>query len=231
MDSTVDYRGLKVNRGDKWYHDDDKGFELCWSSIPGPESSRTLIVSGRDVKVDRTKGEHCVLEFDEFCRKPRGAADYLALGAEFKSVMIRGVPKMRIEDFNVLRRFIVLIDCLYSEGVKLTVSSEAQVRAGCGSGGLEGRGLEGACYQTPSFSHAFARNSRQSPRDVFDPGDDGGERDEVFSWDRTRSRMEEMGSKVRAEGWGGRGEGRERSEVLIPTPFISERARQEWNNR
>ena len=165
MDSTVDYRGLKVNRGDKWYHDDDKGFELCWSSIPGTESSRTLIVSGRDVKIDRTKGEHCVLEFDEFCRKPRGAADYLALGEEFKSVMIRGVPKMRIEDFNVLRRFIVLIDCLYSEGVKLTVSSEAQVRAGCGSGGWRGVlsnsfFLSRLCTQLTSVSSGCIRPGR-----------------------------------------------------------------------
>ena len=160
MNSSVDYRGLKVNRGDKWYHDDEKGFEMCWEKEPGEERPRTLKVSGRDVHVERTKGDKCIIEFDEFCRKPKGAGDYLRLGEEFDSVMIKGVPRMKIEDFNVLRRFIVLIDCLYSEGVKLVVSSEVQ-----------------------------------SPREVFDPGEEGGERDEAFSWDRTRSRMEEMGSK------------------------------------
>eukprot|EP00520_Triparma_pacifica_P018789 CAMPEP_0118666314 /NCGR_PEP_ID=MMETSP0785-20121206/19143_1 /TAXON_ID=91992 /ORGANISM="Bolidomonas pacifica, Strain CCMP 1866" /LENGTH=318 /DNA_ID=CAMNT_0006560605 /DNA_START=384 /DNA_END=1337 /DNA_ORIENTATION=- len=150
MDSKVDYRGLKVNRGDKWYHDDDKGFEMFFDNIEGEEEKRTLDVQGRELRIERCKGGHALIEFDDFCRKPKGAGDYLALGEEFNTVMIKGVPRLKIEDFNVLRRFIVLIDCLYSSECKLVVASEVQ-----------------------------------APKDVFDPGVEEGERDEIFSWDRT----------------------------------------------
>ena len=128
--------------------------------------ARTVTSQGRDIVLPRCKGTSCRLDFDEVCRKPTGANDYLVIGTEFETVFLENVPRLRVEDFNVLRRLIVLIDCLYEKRIKLVVGSEV--------GG---------------------------PGDVFE-GD--GERDEVFAWDRSRSRLEEMGSK---EWWSGEGRG------------------------
>jgi len=59
------------------------------------------------------------------CDRPLGPSDYLAIAEEFHAVLIDRIPVMTDNMHNVARRFTLLIDTLYDEGVKLICSAAA----------------------------------------------------------------------------------------------------------
>lgn len=118
--------------------------------------------TGRQVSVPQASQLYNIskFSFDDLCRKPLGAADYLAIGEHFHTVFIEDVPKIRLNEINVLRRFITFIDAMYECHVKLIIHAGA----------------------TPDQ----LLDVDMDAADVFD---------EIFAFDRTRSRLEEMGSE------------------------------------
>ena len=64
-------------------------------------------------------------EFADLCEKPLAAPDYLEIARHFHTVLIDHVPVMGENIHNVARRFTLLIDTLYDEGVKLVCSAAA----------------------------------------------------------------------------------------------------------
>jgi cell division protein ZapE len=58
--------------------------------------------------------------------QPLAAADYLAIAHEFHTVMIDRIPRMTDTMRDAARRFVVLIDTLYDERVKLVCSAEVR---------------------------------------------------------------------------------------------------------
>ena len=67
--------------------------------------------------------------FEALCAQPLAAADYLAIAHTFHTVLIDHIPRLGPEQRNEARRFIVLIDTLYDEGVKLVCSAAAEPQA------------------------------------------------------------------------------------------------------
>ena len=63
--------------------------------------------------------------FADLCARPLAAADYLAIAQAFHTVLIDHIPDWDRNMRNEARRFIVLIDTLYDEGVKLICSAAA----------------------------------------------------------------------------------------------------------
>ncbi len=63
--------------------------------------------------------------FDELCRQPRGAADYLAIATHFHTVFIDDIPKLTADERNEAKRFVTLIDALYEHRVNLVCSADA----------------------------------------------------------------------------------------------------------
>ena len=61
--------------------------------------------------------------------QPLAAADYLAIAHAFHTVMIDHIPEMTPTQRDEARRFIVLIDTLYDEGVKLICSAAVPPKA------------------------------------------------------------------------------------------------------
>jgi cell division protein ZapE len=53
-----------------------------------------------------------------------GPADYLALARVYPAVMIEAIPAMTPEMYNEAKRFMLLIDTLYDEGIELVCSAE-----------------------------------------------------------------------------------------------------------
>src|SRR5207342_616336 len=64
--------------------------------------------------------------FDELCEQPLGAADYLKIAHEFHTLIIDRIPVMDYDRRNEAKRFIILIDTLYDNAVKLLASAEAE---------------------------------------------------------------------------------------------------------
>jgi len=120
-----------------------------------------LSTQGRRVRVPMASLEvGCArFHFDDLCRKALGAADYICVGENFHTVFVDGVPKLTLNDINVLRRLITFVDCMYEAHVKLILQLETQ------------------------------------PKDIFEVDLNNAHQDEAFSFDRTRSRLDEMGSK------------------------------------
>lgn len=63
--------------------------------------------------------------FAFMCEEARGSVDYLELVKHFDVIVIRDIPFISLRYFDVLRRFIVLIDALYDNRIKLLCSGKA----------------------------------------------------------------------------------------------------------
>jgi cell division protein ZapE len=82
-------------------------------------------VLGRRVAVPQAARGVARFGFQELCDRPLAAADYLAVAQEFHTILIDHIPVMTDNMHNVARRFTLLIDILYDEGVKLICSAAA----------------------------------------------------------------------------------------------------------
>jgi len=85
----------------------------------------SLTVLGRQVSVPQAARGVARFAFEELCDRPLAAADYLAVAQEFHTILIDHIPVMTDNMHNVARRFTLLIDTLYDEGVKLICSAAA----------------------------------------------------------------------------------------------------------
>jgi cell division protein ZapE len=102
----------------------DQAFErLTAGATPTPE---TLDVQGRKLAVRRHAAGVARFTFDELCKQPLGAADYLTLARHYPTVLIDGVPKMGKDERTWAARFVTLIDALYECRTKLVMSAGAQ---------------------------------------------------------------------------------------------------------
>ena len=67
----------------------------------------------------------CEFTFDELCRKPAVASDYISICNQFHTMVLKGIPVFTMDSMTELRRFITLIDELYQYKVKLICTTEA----------------------------------------------------------------------------------------------------------
>ena len=130
LDGETDYRRLRI-RDLALYHTPlspaasqslaEAFARLTDGAAPAPTS---LVIQGRDVALAKAAKGVAWLSFDELCRQPRGAADYLAIATHFHTVLLDGVPAMTRDDHNAARRFMTLIDALYERHVHLIIAAE-----------------------------------------------------------------------------------------------------------
>lgn len=80
---------------------------------------------GRTLHVPKALKGVGVFSFKRLCGENRGAADYLAIGREFHTVIVVGIPQMGPENRNEAIRFTKLIDALYENRVKLFATAAA----------------------------------------------------------------------------------------------------------
>ncbi|WP_243445845.1 cell division protein ZapE [Polymorphobacter arshaanensis] len=91
--------------------------------------TETLDVGGgRTLLVPKALKGVAVFSFSRLCRKPLGAADYLAIARHYHTVILVGVPKLSRELRNEAARFVTLIDALYEHKVKLLIAADALPR-------------------------------------------------------------------------------------------------------
>ncbi len=89
----------------------------------------TLTVLGRKLAVPRVAKGVARFSFDELCRQPLAAADYLEIAQHYHTALIDHVPQLSPAERNEARRFTTLIDTLYDENVKLICSAAAPPHA------------------------------------------------------------------------------------------------------
>jgi len=105
----------------------DAAMDVAWKRLTDCSRGKpcTLTVLGRKLPVQQTARGVARFSFDELCDRPLAAADYLAIAQAFHTILIDHIPAMTDNMHNVARRFTLLIDTLYDEGVKLICSAAA----------------------------------------------------------------------------------------------------------
>jgi cell division protein ZapE len=63
--------------------------------------------------------------FADLCEKPLAAADYLEIARQFHTVLVDHIPMLDPRSRDAARRFVLLIDTLYDQGVKLICSAQS----------------------------------------------------------------------------------------------------------
>ncbi|MBV9992851.1 MAG: AFG1 family ATPase [Alphaproteobacteria bacterium] len=103
----------------------DAAMDEDWKKLTGREGGEpmTLTVLGRPVHVPRQAKGVARFAFADLCLQPLAAADYLAVARAFHTLLIDRIPQMGPDMRDAARRFTLLIDTLYDEGIKLVCSA------------------------------------------------------------------------------------------------------------
>jgi len=131
LEARADFRLEKLAGSPVYYTPaDDKAraaLDTLFARLTGntPASSMTLAVHGREIVVPRAAAGVARFSFADLCEAPLAAADYIAVARHFHTLVIDGVPVMDEGQRNSAKRFIILIDVLYEQHVKLLLSAEA----------------------------------------------------------------------------------------------------------
>ncbi len=88
-------------------------------------ASETLDVQGRKLHVAKQAMGVARFTFDELCKQPLGAADYLTLARHYATILVDRVPRMTLDERNWAARFVTLVDALYESKTKLLMSADA----------------------------------------------------------------------------------------------------------
>jgi len=62
--------------------------------------------------------------FDNLCRRPLAAEDFLHVALRFHTIFVHSVPRLSLEEHNEARRFTNLVDALYEHSARLILHSE-----------------------------------------------------------------------------------------------------------
>lgn len=130
LDGSTDYRLEKLGRIPVYITPcDGEGERLmdeAWDVAGSGHQTqpRTIRVKGREIPVPQASGRAARFNFADLCSQPLGARDYLAIAAEFDTILVDCVPAMDMDRRNEAKRFILLVDTLYDRKTRLILSAE-----------------------------------------------------------------------------------------------------------
>jgi cell division protein ZapE len=103
----------------------DAAMDAAWLRLTDTRKGKplTLMVLSRKLLVPQAAHGAARFSFADLCAQPLAAADYLAIAREFHTVLLDHIPRLGPANRNEARRFVLLIDTLYDEGVKLVCSA------------------------------------------------------------------------------------------------------------
>jgi cell division protein ZapE len=132
LDGPIDYRlhrmgGLKVYLSPP-NEEVSVAMDRAWRKLTDATSAAPMVLTvlGRSLRVPQAARGVARFSFADLCLEPLAAADYLAIAQTFHTVMIDCIPAMEPAQRDEARRFVMLIDTLYDEGVKLVCSAETE---------------------------------------------------------------------------------------------------------
>jgi cell division protein ZapE len=128
----TDFRLEKLVGQPVWHVPADAAAEAAldrsWQRLTGGHegAAHALAVQGRIVQVPRAAMGAARFTFRDLCEHPLGAADYRRIAHEFHTIVLDRIPIMDFSRRNEAKRFIILIDTLYDNSVKLVASAAAE---------------------------------------------------------------------------------------------------------
>jgi len=131
LEARADFRLEKLNGVAVWHAPADasarQAIDHAWHRLAGADggSPIELPIRGRHIHVPRAGGGAARFTFADLCVAPLGAADFLQIARSFHTVVVDDIPVMSGQHRNEIKRFILLIDTLYDNAVKLLATAAA----------------------------------------------------------------------------------------------------------
>jgi cell division protein ZapE len=128
----TDFRLEKLARAPVYYCPGDAraeaALDAAFRSLTGAARGAPMDIAllGRVLRVPQAIDGVARFSFDDLCRRPLGAADYLAIAERFHTIVVDRIPKLGADERNEARRLITLVDALYDMKVKLIASAAAE---------------------------------------------------------------------------------------------------------
>jgi cell division protein ZapE len=128
LESGHDYRQDKLAGSPVYFTPADGkavlAIDAIWQRLAGSgDEPLTLRVNGRDVVLPAYNSGVARVGFWDLCGKALGPADYLAVAAAVRVLILENVPSLSRSNYNEAKRFVTLIDALYEARVKLVISA------------------------------------------------------------------------------------------------------------
>jgi cell division protein ZapE len=128
----TDYRLEKLEGMKIWHMPVDgaarAAIEDAWKKLAGADGGAPcdLDFRGRSIHVPQAANGAARFDFADLCQQPLGAADFVRIAHAFHTLVIENIPIMGDDWQNEAKRFILLIDALYDNAVKLIASAAAE---------------------------------------------------------------------------------------------------------
>lgn len=132
LDARTDYRLEKLHGRPVYYtpagSEARRALDTLFDELSGGGrvAPREIDLGGRMLHIPRAAGGVARGTFTDFCTKPLGSLDFLALAQEFHTLVLDDIPVLDLGRRNEAKRFINLIDILYENRVKLIASAAAE---------------------------------------------------------------------------------------------------------
>jgi cell division protein ZapE len=132
LEARTDFRLEKLAGAPVWYVPADAAaaaaLDEAWRRLTAGHfgEPQALMVKGRTIHVPRATMGVARFSFQDLCGEPLAAADYLKIAREYHTIVIDHVVAMDYDRRNEAKRFIILIDTLYDNAVKLVASADAE---------------------------------------------------------------------------------------------------------
>lgn len=132
LDSDKDYRMRHLEAADVWFtgsveaqtqHFENEFDELVGHS-QGPVQRD---INGHSFEMLKVGADAAWFTFKEACAKPRASQDFIQLASEYNTVFLSGVPTLTRNRQNEARRFVIMIDEFYDQGVKIVIGAETNL--------------------------------------------------------------------------------------------------------
>lgn len=131
LDSPTDYRMEKLVSlpvyvtplGDEA----SETIEAAWRHATAGKSvaPATIEHKGRTIHVPLSSDHVARFSFNDLCAKPLGASDFLEVAKRYQTVFVTDIPLLSAAKRNETKRFIIFVDTLYDNAVRLFASAAA----------------------------------------------------------------------------------------------------------
>ncbi len=100
--------------------------DSVWQELTGGGGGTLYLnVKGREVVVPRIRSGVARASFYDFCAKPLGPADFLAIAESMRVLLLEDIPLLSRQNYNEAKRFVMLIDALYEAKVRFFCTAAA----------------------------------------------------------------------------------------------------------
>jgi cell division protein ZapE len=129
IDSPTDYRLGRVKAHETFLTpisaQTDARLQDLWQRLTDTEQGHPLEIDvlGRKLHVPQAAHGCARFSFAQLCEQPLGPPDYLALAQNFSVLFLEHIPELNPDRRNEARRFVLLIDTLYDDKVRLVATS------------------------------------------------------------------------------------------------------------